>query len=268
MLKIKLNYLPGKKKILILSPHPDDEIIGMGASLILLRNRKNDITFTYMTSGYKGVAGEESIRVKSEIRQSEVKQALRILGYLKPKLIFLNLPFYAKGEVSSSDIEILSAHIKNIMPDVIFTCSDTNDPHKTHKKCLQVFQKVIAKIKFSGEIWFYSGVWKRYNFQKINVAVTFNREIMDKKIEAIKAHKSQEVALYPAKDNEPFWKKAKDYNRLLAKQLVKRIQIPYNEIYPVRKNVLPFRRSKKYIAGLIKKYFSNGVYAEGFRLIN
>jgi len=49
------NKLPKGKRILIFSPHPDDDIISMGGTLRKLVENKNMVYVAYMTSGYNAV---------------------------------------------------------------------------------------------------------------------------------------------------------------------------------------------------------------------
>ena len=43
--------LPASRRVLVFSPHPDDDVISMGGILRKLRENANDITVAYMTSG-------------------------------------------------------------------------------------------------------------------------------------------------------------------------------------------------------------------------
>lgn len=43
------------EKVLIFSPHPDDDVISMGGTLKTLHDEGHDINVAYMTSGSNGV---------------------------------------------------------------------------------------------------------------------------------------------------------------------------------------------------------------------
>jgi glucosamine-6-phosphate deaminase len=43
------------EKILIFSPHPDDDVISMGGTLKCLHDQGHDVSVAYMTSGSNGV---------------------------------------------------------------------------------------------------------------------------------------------------------------------------------------------------------------------
>jgi glucosamine-6-phosphate deaminase len=54
--------LPDKKRCLIFSPHPDDDIISMGGTFIRLAEQGHDVHVAYQTSGNIAVADDEAIR--------------------------------------------------------------------------------------------------------------------------------------------------------------------------------------------------------------
>ncbi len=75
---------------MIISPHPDDDVIGMGGTMEILPNKQN-VKVVYMTNGDGGLLNGE---IKG-IRIKEALSAIAILGYHKDNLIDANLPFYS-----------------------------------------------------------------------------------------------------------------------------------------------------------------------------
>lgn len=53
---------PFPKKVLILSPHPDDDVFSMGGTFMRLVNQGHKVDVAYQTSGSNGVFDEEAIR--------------------------------------------------------------------------------------------------------------------------------------------------------------------------------------------------------------
>ncbi len=53
---------PFPKKVLIFSPHPDDDVISMGGTFIRLADQKHDVHVAYQTSGNIAVFDEDAIR--------------------------------------------------------------------------------------------------------------------------------------------------------------------------------------------------------------
>ncbi len=58
---------PYPKKVVIFSPHPDDDVISMGGTFQRLVNQKHDVHVAYQTSGNIAVGDEEVIRYASLI---------------------------------------------------------------------------------------------------------------------------------------------------------------------------------------------------------
>ncbi len=130
---------PFPKTVLILSPHPDDDVISMGGTFIRLVSQGHDVHVAYQTSGdvavhddvvlqqmdaasqlgladqFKSVKalieskvpGEpeprDLLRLKAAIRRSEARAAVRSLGLDdNTNAHFLNLPFYESGGIEKN----------------------------------------------------------------------------------------------------------------------------------------------------------------------
>ena len=76
-----------EKNLLVLSPHPDDDIIGCGGTLRRYHEEGAAITVVYMTDGRKGggTYDEEELVL---VRKEEAAKAASIIGV--DKLIFLD----------------------------------------------------------------------------------------------------------------------------------------------------------------------------------
>ncbi|NKI27056.1 glucosamine-6-phosphate deaminase [Arenibacter sp. 6A1] len=53
---------PAKKRVLIFSPHPDDDIISMGGTFMRLQEQGHEVHVAYQTSGNIAVADDEALR--------------------------------------------------------------------------------------------------------------------------------------------------------------------------------------------------------------
>jgi glucosamine-6-phosphate deaminase len=144
---------PAKKRVIIFSPHPDDDVISMGGTFDRLVEQGHDVHIAYQTSGNIAVSDEEAMKfaeiarsldgdseasmniisflnsktdkdkdslevrnLKGKIRQSESLAATRYLSLDDKNVHFLNLPFYETGSVKKNS---LSQHDIKIMCDLI-----------------------------------------------------------------------------------------------------------------------------------------------------
>ena len=131
---------PFPKRVLIFSPHPDDDVISMGGTFIRLVEHGHDVHVAYETSGNVAVHDDvvlqhidtarelgfgdrydevvELIRTKHDaepepralldlkgaIRRAEAKAAVRSFGLPASHAHFLNLPFYETGGVKKGEL--------------------------------------------------------------------------------------------------------------------------------------------------------------------
>ncbi|MCM8778486.1 MAG: PIG-L family deacetylase [Candidatus Omnitrophica bacterium] len=208
---------PRGKKILILSPHPDDDCLGMGATISFLR-KDNYLKIFYLTSGWRGVRGRISREEKSNLREREAISAVKLLGIDEKAVRFLSLPFYEKGEVCSRDILILTEEIKRFRPQIIFTSAEEEDPHLTHKKCWQIVRESLKDLDFSFSIYIYQ-VWEI--FRKFDYFFSFGKRLMERKLKAIKEHRSQLKPKYTKRGITSLGEWEVSLNRNYAKMLGK-----------------------------------------------
>jgi glucosamine-6-phosphate deaminase len=132
---------PEKKRIIIFSPHPDDDVISMGGTFDRLVEQGHDVHIAYQTSGNIAVSNEEALKfaeiskalnvnspeseaiidflknkksndidslevrkLKGLIRRSESLAATRYLGLPDSNVNFLDLPFYETGTVKKNNL--------------------------------------------------------------------------------------------------------------------------------------------------------------------
>ena len=126
---------PFPKRVLIFSPHPDDDVISMGGTFIRLVEHGHDVHVAYETSGNVAVHDDVVLQnidtarelgfgdryneikaiikakkkgdteprplldIKGAIRRAEAKAATRSFGLDESHVHFLNLPFYETGGI-------------------------------------------------------------------------------------------------------------------------------------------------------------------------
>lgn len=170
-----------EKKVLLLSPHPDDDIIGCGGTLQNYRARGAEITSVYMTDGRKGNPryGEEEL---VSIRRQEAKTAADIIGI--QRLIFFDNRD-SELSVTSKTVTELSKVLKDIRPEAVFLPFILDD-HPDHAATIQIF---LAAIKSLPPVMCYTwGIWTPLPCFNVAVDITASADL---KRNALAAHKSQ-----------------------------------------------------------------------------
>jgi N,N'-diacetylchitobiose non-reducing end deacetylase len=119
-----------EKTILIISPHPDDDIIGCGGALAFLAGRRNRVIAVFLTAGEKGTF-DPSMHAEElrKIRMKEAAAAYKVLGFPDAELIWLPYP---DGELDFAPLreirERLTGIIRKRQPEVVFAL----DPGATY----------------------------------------------------------------------------------------------------------------------------------------
>ncbi|SDL41250.1 glucosamine-6-phosphate deaminase [Kriegella aquimaris] len=144
--------LPATKRVIIFSPHPDDDVISMGGTFDRLIEQGHDVHVVYQTSGNIAVSDTEALKfaeiakriapskeaqtiidsiktkkessfdsleirsLKGNIRRGESYAAVRYLGLDDANVHFLDLPFYETGTIKKKN---LSDDDINLVMDII-----------------------------------------------------------------------------------------------------------------------------------------------------
>ena len=134
---------PDKKRVIIFSPHPDDDVISMGGTFDRLVSQGHEVHISYQTSGNIAVSDQEALKylevnsdlnkenpnpeieslkkllknsnpekpasrdicnLKGSIRKGESFGATRYFGIPDNQVHFMNLPFYETGTIAKNPI--------------------------------------------------------------------------------------------------------------------------------------------------------------------
>ena len=104
---------PYPKRVIVFSPHPDDDVISMGGTLKRLVDQKHDVHVAYETSGNIAVGDEDMIRYVMLMDQIADKFGFDTEEYRsKSKEIHDFINVKASGEVDLPDIRFLKTMIR------------------------------------------------------------------------------------------------------------------------------------------------------------
>jgi glucosamine-6-phosphate deaminase len=202
---------PGDQ-VLITSPHPDDDVIGMGGTMQMLPNQAN-VKIAYMTNGDGGIAhpGHVGSRMK------EAESALSVLGFDKSNILETNLPFYRRNdrEVGPSDTELFEQLLSRERPAHLFVCAD-QDPNGTHMKCYDIIKASVKNPELRC-IWLYTGAWgdvASLGLRDPFVDVHVPEHTFMTKLVSIRLHLSQNPPVVSGGDERDFVQRAIDQNKV------------------------------------------------------
>lgn len=169
-------------RILVLSPHPDDESIGCGGTLLRHLDQGDVVQIVFLTSGEKGGHGRseaETIRA----REQEARDAARILDVRH--LEFWHEP---DGALRATRYAVahLKAKLKQFKPDKIYVTHD-REMHRDHRGAVRLLRHALKKKGKQPEVLMYE-VWTP--IQQLDEIVDIS-PYMEKKLRAVRAYRSQ-----------------------------------------------------------------------------
>ena len=169
--------LEGLRNILVLAPHPDDETLGCGGTLIRLSQTAR-IDLLLVTDG-AGAGGLPPGSAK--IRFEELRRASAILGISEIEALD-----YPDGAFVADQAfeQVLKKRLLEKSPDAIFLPS-AEDYHPDHALVGQALVRLLMKGEIPAPLFFYE-VWAPVKATHV-VDIT---EVMDQKTEAIRCHRT------------------------------------------------------------------------------
>jgi len=182
VLKIRVLSVVRADRVLVLSPHPDDDAMGCGGVLKMLSESGAKIKVIYFSDGSRGTRKGEIRESLIAEREEETREAGKILGIGEEK--FLRLPD-SKIKVNLDLATQIRREIEFDQPDLLLSPS-LEDPHPDHHAVAETLSLSIKNYQGYFNIWLYE-VW---GTGRINRLVLID-DYVDAKEEALKCHKSQ-----------------------------------------------------------------------------
>lgn len=181
------------KNILVVLPHPDDEVFPMSGTLVKLKESGSRITYICLTLGEMGrnlgnppFANRVTL---PEIREKELRNSCSVIGVDDLRLLGYHDKTVEFEPYEKIDGDILSI-IEEIKPDVIFTFYPGYGVHPDHDACGAAVIRVVKNMNSNERP---EVLCVAFPDQELGEA-DYNVDIspwVDKKILALKSHSTQ-----------------------------------------------------------------------------
>jgi N-acetylglucosamine malate deacetylase 1 len=127
--------------VLVLAPHPDDEAIGCGGTLVLHKKRGDLVTTVFLTSGELGL--KHLAKEKAwNIREQEAKKAAKVLGL--HSYFFLRGSDWMLGDEITKAANLLRPILKKFKPALIYL-PHPQEWHPDHKAALPILSAALRR---------------------------------------------------------------------------------------------------------------------------
>ncbi|MCB5191836.1 PIG-L family deacetylase [Methylobacillus arboreus] len=187
--------VPPGKRLVIVSPHPDDEILCAGGLLALATASQRECLLIAVTNGEAShpdsLAWSPSCLAAIRARETEI--ALSILHSGRIQIVRANLP---DGCLNAAEPCIQSVLEKWLTPNDVVVCPWQNDGHPDHeavaRACFHVANDLDASL-LQAPIWGWHACSpdEKLIDQSAALKLNFPREIWHRKKTAIHAFRSQ-----------------------------------------------------------------------------
>jgi len=166
-----------KQRVLVMAPHSDDEVIGVGGCLALHQRAGSDVLVAIVTSDSTAAPGTTAAR-----RMIEAEAVADLLGF---RATFLEYPDGAVSRHEDRLAEDIARLLREHQPDVVFA-PFPSDHHRDHQAVAAATSLGLDRAGYGREVWLYelwSTMWP-------NVAVDIT-DVTEKKRTAIELYVSQ-----------------------------------------------------------------------------
>lgn len=153
-------YAIAERSTVLISPHPDDETFGCGATIARLRASGQAVRLLVVTDGAdsprpEGVSRDEMIL----LRQEETRRAMAELGVDGSAITFWDFPDGGASEHLPELVDRLSIFLKEVSPDQVLVTSAA-DRHPDHAAVGLAARRAIGRLDIAPRLLEYP-IWQR-----------------------------------------------------------------------------------------------------------
>lgn len=167
--------------VLVVAPHPDDEAIGCGGTIVRHSDAGDHVAIAFLTSGELSDEGRPAAEVKAT-REREAQAAAEVLGVTD--FTFLRRPDWFLGEDVKTACGALAAIVRSTAPDRVYV-PHAHEWHPDHRAAFKITSRVAEEL--CAEVLAYE-VWTPLRTYTV---VEDTTEQMARKLEAISCYSSQ-----------------------------------------------------------------------------
>jgi len=177
-----------KVDVLVFGAHPDDVELGCGGTVIKLVEQGKKVGIIDLTRGELGTRGT------AQSRKVECETATKILGVAVRDNMNFKDGFFKDDETHKL---ALIKKIREYCPEIVIANAPT-DRHPDHGRASQIvvdacFLSGLEKVNTKQKVWRPKAIYHyiQFNHLQPDLVIDISRQMEKKKIEAVKAYKTQ-----------------------------------------------------------------------------
>lgn len=194
-------------RTVVVAPHPDDESLGAGGAIALLRETNVPVHVLFVSDGSQSHPNSPAYPAKRlmELREAEAREALHMLNVPVEAATFLRLPdtqVPTPGDASFiTAVETVTSLLNAFRPDTVLV-PWRRDPHRDHRAAWQILQKAVEPLSTQPRwleypiwLWELGGTDDQPRPDEVQVWQLPIGSVVGRKKAAIAAHRSQVTRL-------------------------------------------------------------------------
>ncbi|GAB3548907.1 PIG-L deacetylase family protein [Spirosoma fluminis] len=197
---------------LVIAPHPDDESLGCGGTVALLRQQGYVVQVLFVSDGTMSHPNSPSYPAERlrQLRETEAMDAIKILGLSTADAMFMRLkdrqvptpeqPGFAEA------VRFVQNQLNTYQPTTVFV-PWRRDPHPDHRASWQILREALTQLPTQPRVFEYPiWLWELGNEadrprpDEMTVWQVPIESVMTQRNQAIAAHRSQVTRLI---DDDP-----------------------------------------------------------------
>lgn len=137
-------------RVLVVAPHPDDETLGCGGAIALLRSIGCKVQILVISDGTMSHPNSRKYPAPAlrALRESETKEATATLGVDVSDVTFVGLP---DGAVATQTSAAIKEAVARCRPHTVFL-PWRHDPHPDHRATYKLIQTALVDLAISPRI--------------------------------------------------------------------------------------------------------------------
>ncbi|MHC5671884.1 PIG-L deacetylase family protein [Nostoc sp.] len=182
--------------VLIVAPHPDDETLGCGGAIALLRSLNCHVQVLVISDGTLSHPRSRKYPADTlrSLREAETLSALKLLGVEVNHVTFWRMQDGSISTQYQSVVVSCRAYITEVAPQIIFL-PWRDDPHADHRGTWKLIHAVLDGLRLSPRLIEYP-IWDWDSEQRGSLPASLEVTIWRLNISTVLELKQQAIAAY------------------------------------------------------------------------
>jgi LmbE family N-acetylglucosaminyl deacetylase len=142
------------RSAVVFAPHPDDEVLGCGGTIIEKVRAGARLTLVFMTDGSRSHPALVPPRELHAIRRSEAIAAARVMGVGRDDVVFLDVTDGALGKNQTATAARVADLLRERSPDQVFV-SCAFDDHHDHVAANRIVWRAVLNARAKVDVFEY-----------------------------------------------------------------------------------------------------------------